>query len=651
VFIAVLALTLLVNAVFWLALDRVASGELLAPHGGESNDLVLAARGGEHEVLVANRSDELLLYEDSAITRQQPFDSLIGAITAAPDGNGPIAVGTSDGKVTMLDPSLTPGGELSVNGRVVGLALTPDGGLVVGHGIGAFGDRFYVSFFPTPHGEPAYTTKVDFTIGAVAAGDDAAVYGTMDSRVGLIPATGEGEPAWETTLRSPVTRLLALPTGGVLAGGEDGTLTLLDGQGGVRWVTSLGQYPVRGLAFNEASGTYLSGDGHGTIYAVDGAGQVRLSREVTDSVDLEAILPSADGGFLVVPRQGAWQLLNPEAIAGADRAGALRLAWYATNVALLLALLATAVATVDRWRVATARHLGAARRGRLAYVFLLPAFALIALFSYYPAGMAFYYSFTSFSLRSVTEFVGLENFREILLEDRYFRVGFANMVIIVLTSILKTITVPLLVAELIFWLRNSVHQYLFRTLFVLPAVVPDLVFTLMWRQVYDPNTGLLNQLLAAVGLEQWQRAWLGNEATALWAIITVGFPFVSAFAFLILLGGLLAINPEFFDAAKVDGASRWARFWHIDVPLLLPQFRILLFFAVIGTVQGFAAIFILTRGGPGYATYVPALQMYLRIGAGDFGYASAIGVILFVIILALTLVVLRLGRRQEIETA
>ena len=79
------------------------------------------------------------------------------------------------------------------------------------------------------------------------------------------------------------------------------------------------------------------------------------------------------------------------------------------------------------------------------------------------------------------------------------------------------------------------------------------------------------------------------------------------------MGGLLNINAELFDSAQIDGAGAWRRFWHIDVPLLEPQFRLLLFFAFAGSIQGFANILIFTRGGPGYATYVPALQMYLQI--------------------------------------
>ena len=304
--VALLALAVLVTAAFWLASDRLGGGSVLASHTGTSEDLVLVAPAGEARVLAANRSDELLLYEDGEIAQRIPFDSLIGAVAAGRGGDGPVFVGTSDGKVSVLDATLAPVRELPVNGRVVGLATTPDGGVVVGHGIGAFGDRFYVSLFPRPEGEPAYTTKVDFTIGAIAARGADAVYGTADSRVGLIPAGGDGEPAWEATLRSPITRLLDLPAGGVLAGSEDGTLTLLDEQGAIRWATNLGPYPVRGLAFDEATSTYFAGDGHGTLYAVDEAGQVALSREVGGDADVEAIFPVGDGLYRVVPRTCGW---------------------------------------------------------------------------------------------------------------------------------------------------------------------------------------------------------------------------------------------------------------------------------------------------------------------------------------------------------
>src|SRR5690606_17831360 len=98
-------------------------------------------------------------------------------------------------------------------------------------------------------------------------------------------------------------------------------------------------------------------------------------------------------------------------------------------------------------------------RQRIAYFFILPSMVLILVFSYYPAAMAFYYSFTNFSIRSITEFIGIENYRRILTSDFYFQVGFLNLGLLLVTSLLKTLTMPLLAAELIFRLRNSVHQY------------------------------------------------------------------------------------------------------------------------------------------------------------------------------------------------
>ena len=129
---------------------------------------------------------------------------------------------------------------------------------------------------------------------------------------------------------------------------------------------------------------------------------------------------------------------------------------------------------------------------------------MIALFSYYPALMALYLSFTNFSLRTVTQFIGLENYVTVLTTDFYFRVGFGNMLLIWSASMVKVLTVPLLTAELVFWIKNHVHRYVFRTLVVFPAVVPDLVATLLWRWIWDPRVGLINQLLGAVGLASLQ---------------------------------------------------------------------------------------------------------------------------------------------------
>jgi ABC-type sugar transport system permease subunit len=190
---------------------------------------------------------------------------------------------------------------------------------------------------------------------------------------------------------------------------------------------------------------------------------------------------------------------------------------------------------------------------------------------------------------------------------------------------------------------------------LLPAVVPGLIGVYMWQMVYDPYDGLLNQIVKVLFGFPTGRAWLADETTilgvttALWAIIFAGFPFVSAFALLIYMGGLLNINAELFDAARIDGASWWTRFWRIDVPLLTPQTRLLLFFAFSGALGGFADVLIFTNGGPGIATFVPGLQMYRKISEGEFGYASAIGVVLFVLVFVGSLFIVRSRRSALAE--
>ena len=276
-----------------------------------------------------------------------------------------------------------------------------------------------------------------------------------------------------------------------------------------------------------------------------------------------------------------------------------------------------------------------------AYLFLLPTFALIGLFSYYPALLALYHSLTDWNGILLADYVGLNNFRE-MLNDQVLLASLGNMVTVAIWSLVVTLTVPLLVAELIFAIRNRFVQYGIRSLFVIPLVVPGVVGILLWTNIYDPNIGLLNQTLQALGLEHWTRVWLGDEETALWSIIAIGFPWVNAFALLIFYGGLISIPVELFDATKVDGASIWRRFWNLDLPLLLPQLKLLLILGFIGGVQEFQSIFITTGGGPGNVTYTPALELYYQaVRFNNFGLASAIGTVLFVVILLGTVFYMR----------
>ena len=223
------------------------------------------------------------------------------------------------------------------------------------------------------------------------------------------------------------------------------------------------------------------------------------------------------------------------------------------------------------------------------------------------------------------------------------------MLLIMVTSTVKVLSAPLLAALLVFQLRSPKKQYGFRTAFLVPSVVPAIVTTLMWKMMYAPgDTGFVNNLLALVGREGLQRAWLGDETTAIWSIIVSGFPWVGAFGFLIYLGGLININPELLDAAAIDGVTVWKRLRYVEWPLLRPQRNLLLFFSYLGAIQSYAGIYVFTEGGPGHATYVPALQMFLRLSRGmEVGYSSAIGFVLLFMVLILTVI----RRRVQTDTS
>ena len=278
-------------------------------------------------------------------------------------------------------------------------------------------------------------------------------------------------------------------------------------------------------------------------------------------------------------------------------------------------------------------------RKRFAYALLLPTFLLLLVFRYYPAASAIYHSLFRWDGVNRPTFVGLQNFAA-LLADPVVRVSTRNVLVLLLSQLAVTLTVPLLTAELIFGLRSPRLQYWFRMLFVVPMVVPLVVTLLVWRFIYNPIYGPLNHLLGLVGVVPV--AWLGDSRTALLALIFIGFPWVSGFALLIFLAGLQNVPQDIWDAGEVDGARGLTRFLHLDLPLILPQVRLLSVLVAIGVIQGFGLPLVLTNGGPGYATMVPGLHMFNIAFVGtQMGYASAIGTAMFLVILAITYLNLR----------
>ena len=278
---------------------------------------------------------------------------------------------------------------------------------------------------------------------------------------------------------------------------------------------------------------------------------------------------------------------------------------------------------------------------KVAYIMIIPTFVLLALFNYTPMVIAVTRAFTNWSSKATTladiEWVGFYNFQRMFTEG-YFLIGIKNIAILAITGMIKTFTMPLIAAWLVYSLNTDRKKYIFRFLFVLPICVPGMVGTLMWGQIFNTGGGL-DQILTAVGLEEYIHVWLGEEKTAIWSIVFMGIPYIGAFPFLMYYGGLSSIDNSLYEAARIDGANRWKIFWKIQLPMISPQMKLLFMLQFIGCIQDYGGVYLLTGGGPGTSTYTPGLELYYNATRfGNYGYACAMGLVMFVFIMIGTLI-------------
>ncbi|HEY6739907.1 MAG TPA: sugar ABC transporter permease [Actinopolymorphaceae bacterium] len=280
------------------------------------------------------------------------------------------------------------------------------------------------------------------------------------------------------------------------------------------------------------------------------------------------------------------------------------------------------------------------------YVALLPTFVVLGLLSYYPAISGIYHSFFEWRPGFDSPFVGLDNYLTMLSDDLWWR-SFSNIGIIFVFGFVTWI-LPLLAAELVISLRSERLQFLFRTLLIAPMAFPGVVTALVWSFVYDPNDGVLNRGLEAIGLGSLAHNWVGDPKTALAALLFIGFPWIAGLPFLVFLTTLQNVPTEIFEASALDGAGRWRRFWYVDLPLMASQLRLLFFLAMIGVLQyGFIA-YLVTSGGPDNATQVPILRMLgVAFQGSDWGYAATLSTTLFVMTLVLSGAVLLIRRKGD----
>lgn len=277
------------------------------------------------------------------------------------------------------------------------------------------------------------------------------------------------------------------------------------------------------------------------------------------------------------------------------------------------------------------------------YIALLIPLTLLIIFEWIPAGSALFNSLYIWNGGKVHIYVGLENY-ENLLTDRTFRVAIQNLIFFVVFRVIMQTIFPFFAAEMIINLRSQRWANWWKIIFVFPMVVPLILNFLIWRFIYNPQVGLLNQLLELFGFGELSQAWLANPDTAMWALSFVRFPWLPTLQFLIILGGLQSIPKEIHESSQIDGAGFWRRLFYIDIPMTRRQITLAMILTMIFMTQRFDLFLVMTDGGPGYSTMVPALQLFQSAFSFlEFGYASAIGVVLFVAMLGLTVLNLRVS--------
>ncbi|MFN3683467.1 MAG: carbohydrate ABC transporter permease [Fimbriimonadaceae bacterium] len=275
-------------------------------------------------------------------------------------------------------------------------------------------------------------------------------------------------------------------------------------------------------------------------------------------------------------------------------------------------------------------------------LFAMPWILGFLVFLAYPLISSFYYSFTSFSVLRRPIWIGLENYRE-MLGDEVFHLSLKNTLAFTAGSVPLATVAAILLALL---LNTRVRgMALYRTVFYIPSLVPMVALGVLWLWVFNGQYGLLNEILRRLGLPD--PAWLSDPAWAKWTLVIISI-WGTGNAMVIYLAGLQDVPQSLYEAAEMDGARWWGKTRHVTLPMISPVILFNVVMGIIGTLQTFALPYVMFPGGqPARSTYF--FSMYLYDNAFLYqrmGYASAMGWVMFLITLALTLLALRVSAKH-----
>src|SRR5258707_1563091 len=275
------------------------------------------------------------------------------------------------------------------------------------------------------------------------------------------------------------------------------------------------------------------------------------------------------------------------------------------------------------------------------YLFLLPALVIFALFVWYPVVLGFIISFQNVDMINPAVWVGWTNYRHVF-SDPLFGIAWRNTLVFTGYALLFGYFVPIVLALLINEMRHG--KGLFRLAFYLPVMLPPIVVAFLWLWLYNADSGLINALLHLVHLPGG--LWLENQGTALPALVVVATWGAAGSTMLTYLAALQGVPASLYEAAEIDGSNLWQRIWHVTLPTIRPIMLLLLVLQIIATMQVFTEPFAITGGGPANATMTVLILIYnYTFQNADFGEASALGVILFLVLAVFALIYMRMTSR------
>ncbi len=280
--------------------------------------------------------------------------------------------------------------------------------------------------------------------------------------------------------------------------------------------------------------------------------------------------------------------------------------------------------------------------------FLAPAGLLYGIFFVLPMAQAFYYSlFRWRGLSQNKEFIGLQNFRD-LANDGIFWMAMKHNLTFMVASMLVIIPLALFFAYVLSRKVPGASGY--RAVFLFPNVISIVAVAVLWSFAYNMRFGLINAFLKLVGLERYTAGWLGDPHTALPAVIATSIWYCLGFYIVLFLAGIQSIPTSFYEAASLDGATQWQSFRHVTIPLVWEILRLGVVYIIIQTMNVFGLVWVMTEGGPSNHTETMLTYLYRKAFAeSQYGYGTALGVVVFLLVLTITMLITRIMKREVVE--